>query len=132
MDPDSRRLEEAQLVTDTPFLTVSIIESLLQAALLVPNMALKLRCLSTSINLLMRCNGALLKKGDEHMENLATILTSMYLKTLWEQAAGSDTMVGEKVAVSEVHKNIKESALLSCKALSGSIKDHLVLVLYSI
>ena len=87
VDMERRRTEEGQLVTDAPYLTVSILESLLQAALLVRNSALKLKSLSTSINLILRCTGSLLKQDeDHHVEKLAIILTSMYIKTLSEQA----------------------------------------------
>ena len=45
--------EEALLVRGAPYLAISIIESILQACLLVKNQVkLKLRCLSTCINLL--------------------------------------------------------------------------------
>lgn len=89
VDMERRRTEEGQLVTEAPYLTVSILESLLQAVLLVRNSALKLKCLSTSINLILRCTGSLLKQQDQdhHVEKLATILTSMYVKTLCELAA---------------------------------------------
>ena len=88
---------------------------------------LKLRCLSTGINLLLRSNGSLLRRDEQYVDELATILTSMYVETLREEAiadSSSTTIAGEKVAAKEVIQSI-----FACKAQSGPMKDHLVLTL---
>ena len=78
--------EEALLVrpgSGAPYLAISIIESLLQACLLVKNQVkLKLRCLSTCINMIFRNQGYLLSEGDDYIEKLVTITTSMYYETV--------------------------------------------------
>lgn len=74
-------------VNEAPYLTISILESCIQAVLLIEHdtqqrQHLRLQCLATGISLLFRSN--LLDISDEHIEKLATMFTSMFFQIVRE------------------------------------------------
>ena len=116
----SKPLEYKELIKDAPYLTMALLESLLQAALLLQSQDLKIVCLNAGIKLFFISN--LIEIGDEHIEKFAIIFTSMLYRCIKQNGP-----------LNEANTQIVRQAVQNIASYQGSKLIHyLTLVICSL